>query len=55
MICKRIVSTQQFLNEPELVCFHIVKCVQVLLSNTNIFYAKKTGAVEYIDCIIVEE
>ena len=37
MICKQIVYWEQFLNKPEVICLHIVKWFQVLLSNTVSF------------------
>ena len=35
----------------ELICLHIVKWFQVLLSNTNNSMAKLAAAAEYTDCI----
>ena len=44
MICRQILYSKQFLNEPEFICLHTVKWFQVLLSNTDSFiYTQLNG------------
>ena len=47
MICKRIDCKKQFFNEPELICLHTVKWLQVLQSNTNSFIRTQLNGFKY--------